>query len=195
MARAASGGGIPPIDWEGLLKRAGVAIFSHVAARATSKYMRNAGRSISASDVSSGATGFSIRPGGRSRSDNGPLRIVSGRLARSLTGAPTSGVGSREAIRNIVLRGGRLEISIGSRVPYAAVHEEGYSGMIRVPAHSRRITQAFGKPITPTMVEVRSHSKRTSIPERPYLQPALRTSDSFIRAEIDRQLINELRRN
>ena len=34
---------------------------------------------------------------------------------------------------------------VGSALAYAGVHQDGFSGAVRVPAHIRRITQAFGK--------------------------------------------------
>jgi len=68
-------------------------------------------------------------PRRRRREDSGPLRIVSGRLARSLTGArgrsATSG-GAPEGIQAIEQVGdGIVRLVYGSKVPYAAIHEYG----------------------------------------------------------------------
>jgi phage gpG-like protein len=58
-------------------------------------------------------------------------------------------------------------------VPYAKVHEYGFAGNVDVKNHTRTINQAFGKPIAPTQVEVRAHSRYQRIRARPYLRPAL----------------------
>jgi hypothetical protein len=65
-------------------------------------------------------------------------------------------------------------------VPYAWVHEFGFRGSVRVPAHQRMQRQAFGRPIDPRAVDVREHSRMMEIPPRPYLRPAIKTSQAFI---------------
>lgn len=134
------------------------------------------------------------------RSGAGPLRILSGRLARSLTGAggrtggpqgirnvePSSvgairpgGLGTRdfpvpgrgstrfsnEAINRVDKLQGGVRLTKGSRVPYAAVHEHGWSGTQHVRQHTR--TGPHG---THT---VDAHTRTLSIPARPFLEPAL----------------------
>lgn len=50
---------------------------------------------------------------------------------------------------------GRLTVTVGSNVEYApAVHEGLPARTETVRAHSRRMTQAFGRPITPRIVQV-----------------------------------------
>ncbi len=62
---------------------------------------------------------------------------------------------------------------VSSDRPYARAHQFGhkFSGTVTVPAHERRIRQAFGKPIEPRTVTVREHTMKmnTEIPERPFL--------------------------
>ena len=83
---------------------------TQVGAAATSRYMRD-------------AKGESRR---RSDSDAGPLRVVSGRLARSLVGARYRG--RQEGVQRVSLQGTRrVRLTKGSRVPYASVHERGWS--------------------------------------------------------------------
>ena len=140
----------------GTLKAASSVVFTRLAARATSTFMRDAGPEA----------------GPRSATDAGPLRIVRSRLARSLLGAAYRGL--REGIRRVQLQGFRLSLVFGTSVPYAGVHEEGFAGSVVVPAHQRSITQAFGRSITPTVVNVRPHSRRMNTPARPFLAPSLR---------------------
>ena len=73
---------------------------------------------------------------------------------------------------------------LGSNVEYAAQHE--YGETVRIPSHSRTITQAFGRPITPTTFTVKAHDAK--FPERPFLQPAIEDTipdiQTFIRDAI-----------
>lgn len=81
---------------------------TRVGATATSRYMRDA----------------KGEPRRRSDTDAGPLRIVSGRLARSLVHARYRG--RQEGIRRVSVSGTRrITLTTGSRVPYAGVHERG----------------------------------------------------------------------
>lgn len=84
-------------------------------------------------------------PKRRSPLDGGPLRIVSGRLARSLTGART-GTSEPESIYRVASGAGSVNVTFGSATPYAAIHE--FGGMAG-----------------------RGHF--ATIPGRPYLGPAL----------------------
>lgn len=101
----------------------------------------------------------------------GTLRIMSGRLISSLTG--TDFRGAREGIFNVKATGDGIEIEYGTQVPYAGTHEYGFSGSVSVPAHQRRITQAFGRQIEPKTIDVRSFTRSANIPARPYLMPAV----------------------
>lgn len=88
----------------------GIANFARarIGARAGSSYMRDAG----------------VGAGRRAPDDQGPLRIVTGRLFRSLVGARYQG--RYEGILNVKSTTGGFRIEIGSKVRYAAVHERGY---------------------------------------------------------------------
>jgi len=79
----------------------------------------------------------------------------------------------------------------GSKVPYAAVHEFGYTGVQQVEAHTRRITQAFGEPIEPQTVQVSAHRRPMSIPERPHLRPGLNAAAPDV-AEYSRKKLFEM---
>lgn len=176
---------------------------SLVAERAVSAYMRDAGQ-----------TG---PPFDKRNSVSGPLRILSGRLARSLTGAggrtggvqgirnvtPNSvgsitpgGLGTRDfpvpGSRNDLFRDesiNRLENTAngvrlvkGSKVPYAGVHEDGFSGMQTVRQHTRT---------TPSGTQtVSAHQRFMQIPARPFLSPALSDVRSEIAEMAEEQLVN-----
>lgn len=107
--------------------------------------------------------------GRRDVADSGPLRIVTGRLARSMaTSARDEAVNKLE-----VLSPGLIRFTKGSTVPYAAVHEYGFSGSVQVPSHSR---ERKG-----TTYTVRAHARKMEMPARPYLQPAIDDETDKIR--------------
>jgi len=56
--------------------------------------------------------------------------------------------------------------TLHGNVAYAAVHEYGFKGTVSVPAHNRR-TKKSGS------VNVRAHTRRVNIPQRPLLTPAI----------------------
>lgn len=86
------------------------------------------------------------------------------------------------SIRHEFFKDGPIEgVRIGSfNVPYAAVHEFGYRGVQNVPAYSRRMTQAFGRPVDPRQINVGAHSRNMNIRARPYLRPAIKTTRTFV---------------
>lgn len=63
-------------------------------------------------------------PRRRRPDDSGPLRIVSGRLVRSLVGART-GTQEPESIYRIATDQGHVIVTFGSSVTYARIHEFG----------------------------------------------------------------------
>ena len=84
------------------------------------------------------------------------------------------------------LRTGRLKTSItgrvspdgfsavvGSHVEYAPRLEMGFSGSETVKAHTRTITQAWGRSIDPRQVSVRSFDRNANTPAYPFLRPAV----------------------
>lgn len=143
---------------------------TRIARSATSRYMRDVG-----------IAGVGTR---RSPDDAGPLRRVTGRLSRSITGARDAG--EAESIFELTIRGTGASIIGGSEVPYARVHEEGFNGSVTVPTHTRTITQAFGRPIAPTTVTVGSFVRYQNISARPFLGPAVEDE----KVNIEKYLIN-----
>lgn len=128
-----------------------------IAARSVGTFMRDAGASGEVAQATRlrFTKDGKIRKGGkrytrkdrRSASDSGPLRIVTGKLARAVRSpGPQNG-----GLNKVVLSGLVLNIQKGVRggvVPYGAVHEYGFSGS-----------------------RVRDGAT-INIPARPYLRPA-----------------------
>lgn len=104
---------------------------------------------------------------------------LSGQVLRRVTGNLASSI-------NVEFRDAGTEISgsVGTKVWYGAVHE--YGGTFNVKGHMRRVTQVFGRPVTPTEAFVRAHSVR--YPERSFLRSSLRDLSSVIRADMERSV-------
>lgn len=68
---------------------------------------------------------------------------------------------------------GEYEITAGTSVEYARIHNEGgtISMVVQVKAHSRLIRQAFGRSIPEHLVQVKAHNRqvRIVIPKREFL--------------------------
>lgn len=128
---------------------------------AVSRYMRKA----------SGVTNTEQQTLGPNRTDT--LRVVTGRLSRSLTGARTAR-GAPESINRVrQVTSTAIRLIKGSRVPYAEVHEKGFRGSVDVRPHRRTMTDGFGPDSAyPQDVVVTRHTRQMDIPARPYLSPA-----------------------
>lgn len=66
------------------------------------------------------------------------------------------------SIRPAVISPHRVVISAGNeKVDYAQAHNEGFKGVVSVPAHTRKTRRGI--------VPVREHSRRTNIPRREFM--------------------------
>ena len=63
----------------------------------------------------------------------------------------------------------RNQVRIGSPLAYAGVHQYGFSGPVQVSAHTRLITQAFGKAIPQRTQFISSFTRMMNIPQREFL--------------------------
>jgi phage gpG-like protein len=95
-----------------------------------------------------------------------PLNRKSGRLSRSVNAkfedAGKTGV-------------------VGTNVIYGAVHEKG--GAVSIPAHMRKMKQAFGRPVAvPRDIAVSAHT--ANFPKRSFLASALRELEPQIKPAI-----------
>lgn len=69
---------------------------------------------------------------------------------------------------------------VGTKVVYGAVHE--YGGSVTIKAHTRRVTQVYGRAVTPTVANVRSYTMR--VPERSFLRSSLADRGDQIRDNV-----------
>ena len=134
-----------------------------------------------------------IKRGGRVRvagPKGGKGKLTS---AGPISGKLTSRNGGAGLVGSIrVDRGGLpLFVDIGSDRIYAAVHELGFSGTVRVSAHTR--TSAFGRK-TKKAFTVPAHSRKMKMPKRPYLAPALEDASKDFSAIFVKELDKELGR-
>lgn len=86
------------------------------------------------------------------------LRHVTGKLSRSITAETLVSAGS------VVGR-----VFANATAPYAAIHEFGFHGSEHVRAHTRRLTQVFGRPVDMT-VHVAPFTRIMNMPERSFLR-------------------------
>lgn len=141
---------IAPLIEGQVLRPTGTYLRTRIAAYVTTKYMRDGSSDPgSFTPISFSRRGRARRAGatvyGPRPTASGPLRILSGRLVRSITGART-GTGASEAIDEMELKNDVLIVRKGSKVPYARIHE--FGGMA-------------------------GRGLKTRIPARPYLHPAV----------------------
>lgn len=82
-------------------------------------------------------------------------------------------VDTARLMNSIVGIGDKDSAQVGTNVDYAAAHNFGVDKEItqQVREHVRRITQAFGKPIEQTAVQVKSHSRKRhmKLPQREFM--------------------------
>lgn len=125
------------------------------------------------------------------------------RLALKMTGK-VMGKLSGEVLR---VRTGRLRRSIhpewdfkpgysgatvGTNVEYAAIHEYGFSGSVQVKSFQREMTKAFGRPISPKQVTVRTHTRNVNMPERSFLRSTLTEMTAEIKESLPNAVMKEL---
>lgn len=135
---------------------------TRVNALATTKYMQDGGFGA-LGDSSKGEFATRGTP-----NTSSILRIQTGRLARSITG------NTDDTIDTFTVEGGKLQWTKGTDVPYAGMHENGFSGSVNIPAHTRIRTNVFGRPTEAYTQNVREHTRDMMIPARPFLSPAIR---------------------
>jgi hypothetical protein len=108
------------------------------------------------------------------------LGVVTGRLRQSVRG----GIGPAR------IQGQTATVSIGSKVRYAAAHEFGFSGRVRVAAHRRR-GHTRGQVTIPAH-NVRAHQRLLKIPERKPIRTGLRDAMPLIEDKIKTAVTTDL---
>jgi hypothetical protein len=84
----------------------------------------------------------------------------------------------------IIGRVGPLGGDAGKALPYARKWEYGFSGTEPVRAHSRMMTQAWGRPVSPHLIQVRAHTRRLNLPARSFLRTSLEENREAITAAL-----------
>ena len=107
------------------------------------------------------------------------LRVRTGRLRRSIH-------------PEWDFRQGYSGTTVGTNVEYAGIHEYGFSGSVQVKSFQREMTKSFGKPISPTQVTVRAHTRNINMPERSFLRSTLREMNSEITDSLQVAVTKEL---
>jgi phage gpG-like protein len=85
-----------------------------------------------------------------------------------------------------------ISATVYSDSKYAAAHEYGFAGTVDVKASLRRITEAFGRPISEKTINVRAYQRRMELPERSFMRSALEDMDPAIRDEVEAALLEAL---
>jgi phage gpG-like protein len=108
---------------------------------------------------------------------------LSGEVLSSSSGSLKSNIGFRVDQHSASVTG-----AVFSDNAYARVHEYGFAGTVNVKASLRRITEAFGRPITGKTIEVKGHTRRVDLPERSFLRSALEDMTPAIRDAVEEAL-------
>ncbi|EEE2001878.1 phage morphogenesis protein [Salmonella enterica subsp. enterica serovar Kotte] len=88
-----------------------------------------------------------------------------------------------DSIQFVVERG---RVRVGSSLSYAGVHQDGFSGKVRVGAHQRLVTQAFGRALRyPVWQSVGAFSRQVEIPQREYLGVSATNREELMRVITD----------
>ena len=142
-------------------------IMNQIGITSVSKYMTPHKLIQGEYGIPGGSKRISGRKGGKK------LGILTSRLSRSILDQEDYTYG-RESIRKIISSGSKISAKMGSKVPYAAIHE--YGGTIQN-------NNLFGKGISATI----------EIPPRPYLNPAVKESSNEINKILEKMAKNSVR--
>lgn len=127
-------------------------------------------------------------------------QMVSGEVLNVRTGTLRRKINSRVECINSAIVG-----TVGIKLSYAAIHEFGFKGTIKVRAHNRRSLAQMkadakrrflpsGKSALRDakkakgsgVIQVRAHTREVDLPEKSYLRAALRELEPSIRAALER---------
>lgn len=108
------------------------------------------------------------------------------------TGRLRASMNYRKRPEVVELGAGGLSVVVGSNVEYAPRIEMGFSGTEEVKAHTRTITQAWGRRIAPRDVQVSAFTRTANAPAYPFLRPAVEYAqrihiiEDILQSEIDK---------
>lgn len=143
-------------EFQKKLQEAGIEILNKIGVDSQMKYMKNGGTVGS------------------------KLSIRSGRLVRSVLGQ------GGEQIRDVIVNENNALFSIGTKVPYAAIHELG--GVRTVTQAMRRFFWYKYKSTGDKMWKVMSHKGSLIFPKREYLRPAVYDNVQFIKQLLEKKV-------
>lgn len=103
------------------------------------------------------------------------LKVQSGRLRGSVSSKVEE---DKDIIEGTVGAGGAM-------VRYAFIHEFGLTGALGIKAHLRQIKQVFGRPISPTQIQVKAHTRNVRFPELRYMRDSLDLIAKIVPKNID----------
>lgn len=105
------------------------------------------------------------------------LGVVTGRLRQSLRQGPTT------------ITGDVIATSLGSNVEYAAAHEFGFNGSVKVKAQEVTMTTLFGRKLaTPLRFSRLPYTRQVKIPERRPIRAGITENMPLIEREIVREI-------
>lgn len=128
------------------------------------------------------------RSRGSRQRDNGAILVSSGRLKRSIR----------------IISSSATRVVIGTDVPYAEAHNEGFRGSVTVKAHTRgkyaseteTVTAQSGRKRKVTRkrrsgeIEVRSHRRKMNLPQRQFMG-----NSGILARKIERTMLAEFNRS
>lgn len=85
---------------------------------------------------------------------------------------------------------------VGTNVKYAAIHEYGFTGVVQVRQHSRRMFEKSAKKGKRTSIGesiVRAHARRVHMPERSFLRSTVREMFPRIQQELKAAALRALK--
>lgn len=101
---------------------------------------------------------------------------LSGDPLRNRTGTLRAKVNQR-----LDVSGNEVTGAVGVKLSYAAAHEYGFNGTVKVREHLRQVKQAWGRALLkPVWAHVGAHTRQMRLPERSYLRSALREMEPQI---------------
>lgn len=77
---------------------------------------------------------------------------------------------------------------VGTNLGYGIAHEFGLKAAVAVGAHQRKITQVWGRSISPKTISVSSFSRNVNMKERSFLRSSLKEFAGIARARIQQAI-------
>lgn len=128
-------------------------------------------------------------------SGKGPFAPSLQKLGVGRGGKGYAGGRLRQSVRgtDAQISGSTVTTSIGSNVSYAAAHEFGFSGQVKVRAHEITMTKLFGRKLKAPLRFTRLASTRNvKIPERKPFRAGINENLPKLEAEIEREVVKSM---